>query len=134
MQVLKTYGDQVRLIYRHYPLQNHPAARPAAEASACAAEQGKFWEYHDRLFANPSKLSDADLKQHASDLGLDAPKFNACVDSRKFKADVEADHAAGDEAGVSGTPAFFVNGRPISGAQPFDAFKRIIDEELARRR
>jgi protein-disulfide isomerase len=133
MQVLKTYGDRVRLVYRHYPLQNHPAARPAAEASACAADQGKFWEYHDKLFANASRLSDADLKQHAADLGLDAQKFNACVDTRKFQGDVEADRVAGDEAGVSGTPAFFINGRPISGAQPFEAFKRVIDEELARR-
>jgi protein-disulfide isomerase len=129
-QVLKTYGDRVRFVYRHFPLGNHPNARPAAEASQCAAEQGKFWEYHDRLFANPTRLGDADLKQHAAALGLDASKFNACADSRKYKAQVDADVQAGEEAGVSGTPAFFVNGRMLSGAQPFEAFKQLIDEEL----
>src|SRR5262245_12314141 len=129
-QVLKTYGDRVHFVYRHFPLGNHPNARPAAEASQCAAEQGKFWEYHDALFANPSKLGDADLKQHAAGLGLDAKRFNACVDTHKYKAHVDADMAAGEEAGVSGTPAFFVNGRMLNGAQPFDAFKRVIDEEL----
>ena len=129
-QVLSTYGDRIRFVYRHYPLPNHPNARPAAEASACAGEQGRFWPYHDKLFANPSKLADADLKRDAAELGLDATKFNACVDSHKYRSDVDADIKAGEEAGVSGTPAFFVNGRMISGAQPFDAFKRIIDEEL----
>jgi protein-disulfide isomerase len=129
-QVLKTYGDRVRFVYRHFPLGNHPAARPAAEASQCAAEQGKFWEYHDTLFANPSRLADADLKQHAAGLGLDTKQFNACVDTHKYKAQVDADMEAGEEAGVNGTPAFFVNGRMLSGAQPFDAFKRVIDEEL----
>ena len=129
-QVLKTYGDRVRFVYRHFPLGNHPAARPAAEASQCAAEQGKFWEYHDTLFANPSRLGDADLKQHAAGLGLDTKQFNACVDTHKYKAQVDADMEAGEEAGVNGTPAFFVNGRMLNGAQPFDAFKRVIDEEL----
>jgi protein-disulfide isomerase len=121
-QVLKTYGDRVRFVYRHFPLGNHPNARPAAEASQCAAEQGKFWEYHDRLFANPSKLGDPDLKQHAAALGLDTGKFNACVDSHKYKPQVDADVNAGEEAGVNGTPAFFVNGRMLSGAQPFESF------------
>ena len=129
-QVLKTYGDRVRFVYRHFPLGNHPNARPAAEASQCAAEQGKFWEYHDALFANPSRLGDADLKQHAVGLGLDPKRFNACVDTHKYKAQVDADMAAGEAAGVNGTPAFFVNGRMLNGAQPFDAFKRVIDEEL----
>jgi len=133
-QVLKTYGDRVHFVYRHFPLGNHPNARPAAEASQCAAEQGKFWEYHDILFANPSRLADADLKQHAAGLGLDAKQFNACVDTHKYKAQVDADMEAGEEAGVNGTPAFFVNGRMLNGAQPFDAFKRVIDEELALKR
>lgn len=133
-QVLKTYGDRIRFVYRHYPLPNHPNARPAAEAAACAQDQGKFWEYHDTLFANPSKLSDADLKQHAAALGLDTAAFNRCVDSHAHKADVDADMTAANELGVTGTPAFFINGRALEGAQPFDAFKRIIDEELARTR
>jgi protein-disulfide isomerase len=129
-QVLKTYGDRIRFVYRHFPLPSHPNAKPAAEASVCAADQQQFWPYHDRLFANPSKLGTSDLKQTAADLGLDAAKFNACVDQHRHAADVEADMKAGGEVGVEGTPAFFVNGRMISGAQPFSAFKSIIDEEL----
>ena len=133
-QVMSTYGDRVRLVYRHLPLPNHPNARPAAEAAACANDQGRFWEYHDRLFANQSKLSTPDLKQHAADLGLDTAKFNACVDSRRFQKDVDADMDAAQLLGVSGTPHFFINGRALSGAQPFEAFKAVIDEELQRSR
>jgi len=129
-QVVSTYGDRVHLVYRHYPLTNHPNARPAAEASQCAEEQGQFWRYHDLLFGDPSHLADADLKQRAAQLGLDTAQFNACVDTRKYKSDVDTDIRAGDEAGVNGTPAFFINGRVLSGAQPFEVFKRIIDEEL----
>jgi protein-disulfide isomerase len=132
-QLLSSYGDRLRLVYRHLPLPNHPNARPAAEASGCANEQGRFWEYHDRLFANQSKLTPPDLKQHAADLGLDTAKFNACVDSRKFQKDVDADLDAAQLLGVSGTPHFFINGRALSGAQPLENFKAIIDEELARR-
>jgi len=131
-EVLKKYGDRIHFVYRHYPLPNHPNARPAAEAAACAAEQGKFWQYHDRLFEQQSRLSEADLKAHAAALGLDAPKFNACVDSRKYRDQVETDMKEGNEAGVDGTPAFFINGRLLSGAQPFQAFQRLIDEELGR--
>ena len=133
-QVLKTYGDKIRFVYRHYPLPNHPNARPAAEAAACAAEQGKFWPYHDRLFGDGNKLGPTDLKRDAAELGLDTAKFDACVDSHKLKATVDADLQAGVDAGVDGTPAFFINGRMISGAQPFDVFKRIIDEELELKR
>jgi protein-disulfide isomerase len=130
-QVLATYGDRVRFVYRHFPLPGHPNARPAAEASACAGDQQQFWPYHDHLFANPAKLSDADLKQTAAELGLDAAAFNACVDQHRHAADVDADVKAGTEVGVDGTPAFFVNGRMLSGAQPFSVFKKVIDEELA---
>jgi protein-disulfide isomerase len=131
-QILSTYGDQVRIVYRHYPLPNHPNARPAAEASACAADQGKFWEFHDELFEHQNQLADDDLKRHAAKVGLDAQKFNECFTSRKFQADVEADLTAGREAGVSGTPGFFINGRPIDGAQPLENFTAIIDEELKK--
>jgi protein-disulfide isomerase len=133
-QVLKTYGNRIHFVYRHYPLPNHPNARPAAEAAACAGEQGRFWEYHDQLFANATRLTDADLKQHALTAGLDASRFNACVDGRKFKSEVDKDLAEGSQAGVSGTPAFFINGRALEGAQPFEAFKRVIDEELAAKK
>lgn len=131
-QVLDTYGDRVRLVYRHYPLPSHPNARPAAEAALCAEAQDKFWEYHDRLFASSAKLSVPDLKQHAADLGLDTAAFDTCLDSGQYRTELERDIAAGNVAGVSGTPAFFINGRPLSGAQPFEAFKRVIDEELER--
>src|SRR6058998_3382945 len=89
-QVLDSYGGRIRLVYRHYPLPNHPNARPAAEAAQCANEQGKFWQYHDRLFGDPGKLSDADLKKTASDLGLDSARFNKCVDDHKYQAVVDA--------------------------------------------
>jgi protein-disulfide isomerase len=133
-QVLKTYGDRIRFVYRHFPLPSHPNARPSAEAAQCAEEQGKFWEYHDRLFANSAKLTDADLKAHAASVGLDAASFNACFDGHQQKARVDADIAAGEAAGVNGTPAFFINGRAIDGAQPYDVFKRVIDDELARKK
>jgi protein-disulfide isomerase len=133
-KVMDTYGDRIRLVYRNYPLPSHPQARPAAEAAQCANEQGQFWPYHDRLFAEPGKLADADLKKAAADLGMDAARFNTCVDEHRYQAVIEADQQAGNDAGVSGTPAFFVNGRLLSGAQPFEAFKRVIDEELELKR
>ncbi len=132
-KVLATYGDRIRFVYRHYPVPGHAAAKPAAEASECAKEQGKFWPFHDRLFANPSKLSDADLKAHAAAVGVDISAFNACVDSHKYQSLVETDAKDGDAVGVNGTPAFFINGRMISGAQPFDVFKKLIDDELQRK-
>ena len=97
----------------------------------CAHEQGKFWEYHDAIFENQGSLATADLKRHAADLGLDVDSFNECVDSGRFREDVQKDYIAGGKLGVNATPAFFVNGRFISGAQPFAAFQSIIDEELS---
>jgi protein-disulfide isomerase len=129
-RVLTTYGDRIKFVFRNYPLASHQQARPAAEAAQCANEQGKFWQYHDRLFGEPNKLSDAELKQTAAALGLNAAQFNKCVDDHKYLSVVDTDAEAGNEAGVTGTPAFFVNGRLLSGAQPFDAFKRVIDDEL----
>jgi protein-disulfide isomerase len=131
-QILEQYGDRIRLIYRHYPLPNHPNARPAAEASLCAQDQDKFWPYHDRLFAAQDKLTNEDLKRHAAELGLDTAQFNACFEAGRFQAEIDTDMQDGSEAGVSGTPAFFINGRFLGGAQPIEAFQRIIDEELAR--
>ena len=132
-QVLATYGDRIRFVYRHYPVQGHAAAKPAAEASECAKEQGKFWPFHDRLFANTSKLSDADLKAHAAAVGVDTATFNACFDSHKYRSVVETDARDGDAVGVNGTPAFYINGRMISGAQPFEVFKKLTDDELQRK-
>jgi protein-disulfide isomerase len=133
-QVLAKYGDRIRFTYRHYPLPNHPAAGPAADASLCANEQGQFWAFHDRLFADFNKLSEADFKAHAVALKLDPAKFDACVNTRRFKEVVEKDLKDGEALGVTGTPAFFINGRALEGAQPLEAFTRLIDEELAAKR
>jgi protein-disulfide isomerase len=108
----------------------HPFAQGAAEAAQCAREQGKFWEYHDKLFANQQALGKDQLKQYAKDLGLNEEAFNACLETGKPKDAIVQDQKEGEALGVSGTPAFFVNGRFLSGAQPFEAFKGIIDEEL----
>jgi protein-disulfide isomerase len=130
-KVLATYGDKIRFVYRHYPLEFHATARPAAEASACAAAQGKFWEYHDKLFAS-SDLTEAKLKALAGEVGLDQAKFDDCFAKKQFKDDIDKDMADASSVGVTGTPAFFINGRMLSGAQPFEKFKEIIDDELAR--
>jgi protein-disulfide isomerase len=132
-RVREVYGDKVRFVFRHFPLDFHPQAQKAGEAAACAGEQGKFWEMHDLLWANTSKLQVADLKAHGAALGLDAPAFGQCLDSGRYAGLVERDTEAGQGYGVSGTPAFFVNGRPLVGAQPFDAFAQVIDDELQRR-
>jgi protein-disulfide isomerase len=118
------------MVFRDFPLGNHARALPAAQAALCAKEQDKFWEFHDKIFENQRSLEDADLKRYATEIGLDADIFNTCFDSDKFKNEIMQDMREGQQAGVTGTPAFFINGRFLSGAQPFDAFKTIIDEEL----
>jgi len=110
----------------------HKRANPAAEAAQCANEQGKFWEYHDKLFANQRALEDDDFVKYATEIGLDVDAFKACYTSGKFKGEVAKEAREGSQLGVTGTPAFFVNGRFLSGAQPFDAFKNIIDDELSK--
>ncbi len=129
-EVMQAYAGKVRLVFRHFPLDFHKQAPKAAEASLCANEQGKFWEYHDALFKNQQKLELADLKEHAGSLGLDGAKFGECLDSGKMAKVVSEDLAAGKKVGVSGTPAFFINGQMLSGAQSLDEFKKIIDAEL----
>jgi protein-disulfide isomerase len=131
-KVREAYGDKVRFAFRHFPLSFHAQAQKAGEAAACAGDQGRFWEMHDRLWASPQKLAVPDLKEHAAALGLDAASFGQCLDSGKHASVVERDEEAGQGYGVSGTPAFFVNGRPLVGAQPFEAFQQVIDDELAR--
>jgi protein-disulfide isomerase len=129
-QVMAAYPDKVRLVYRHYPLPFHKDARPAAEAAACANAQGKFWEYHEKVFAAPS-LSADELKKIAGQVGLDQAKFDACLANKEMAAIVDKDIADASAVGVRGTPAFFINGRMLSGAQPPEKFKVIIEEELA---
>lgn len=132
-EVLKRYPDQVRLVQRHFPLDNiHPFARPAAEAAMCAEEQGKFWEYHDGIFERQGKLEDGSFAEIGSAVGLDDDAFNLCFEERRYKDFVEADFAAGQEAGVTGTPSFFLNGIKLTGARDADELGRYVDQELAR--
>lgn len=131
-QIMKEYAGKVRIVFRDFPLPIHAEAPKAAEAAHCAGEQGRFWEMHDRLFANQQALFVPQLKQYAVDLGLDQEKFNACLDSGKHAATVQADVDAGRALGVNSTPMLYINGRPVAGAQPFEYFKSVIDEELAR--
>jgi len=131
-EILAKYQGQVRLAYRDLPLEQiHPRARRAAEASRCAADQGKFWEYHDALFADIRRLSDDDLKARASSLGLNVESFDACLDSGKHREAVDQDIKAAAAAGVEGAPAFFINGAILEGAQPVAAFVELIESELA---
>jgi len=129
-QVREKYGDKVRLIYMDFPLGIHDHAIDAASAGRCAGEQDKFWQFHDAMFADQSKLKPDDLKADAKKLGLDTAKFNDCLDKGKYKSAIEGDMAQGRELGVDGTPAFFINGRPMTGAQPLEKFETTIDEEL----
>ncbi len=130
-----TYGDKLRIVWKDFPLtQIHPQAFKAGEAAHCAGEQGKYWEYHDQLFANQQALQPADLKKHAADLGLDATKFGACLDESKYGERVRDGVSQGSQLGVNSTPTVFINGRRLSGAQPYETFTAVIDEELARPR
>ncbi len=131
-KIKETYGKDVRVVFRHQPLPFHANAKLAAEASMAAHEQGKFWEYHDKLFANQKALGRAQLEGYAEELKLDMGKFRAALDSGKFRAKVEADSSEGSAVGANGTPTFFINGRQFVGAQPFENFKQTIDEELKK--
>lgn len=132
-QVKENYGDQVRLVFKQFPLrQIHPNAQKAAEASLCAHDQGKFWEMHDAMFANQKNLSVPALKSQAEGLGLDAGQFAECLDSGRYAEVVQEDLEQGSAAGVSGTPALFVNGRFLSGAVPYEQIAQVIDDELGR--
>jgi protein-disulfide isomerase len=131
-QIVEEYGNQVRVVFRHFPLSFHQNAPKAAEASECAAEQGKFWEMHGKIFeANTLKTMSVDKwKEEAKKLGLNTKKFNDCLDSGKYADKVNEVAAGGAAAGVEGTPATFVNGELVSGALPFEQFKQIIDSKL----
>ena len=131
-EVEKKYGDKVRVVFRQYPLPFHQNAQKAAEASLCALDQGKFWEMHDAMFGNQSALGVDQLKAKAAELGMNADKFNKCVDSGEKAAAIQADQKAGAAAGVNGTPALFVNGRFINGAVPLEQITTVVDDELRR--
>ena len=135
-EVRRRYPDRVRFEYRHFPLENiHPRARAAAEAATCAHTQERFWEFHELIFADEgSDLSDQKLREHAGAAGLDVEAFDACVAERSGKAQVDRDLHAGREAGVKGTPTFFVNGIRVVGGGSADDFAELIDQELERLR
>jgi protein-disulfide isomerase len=129
-QVMKEYEGKVRMVYRDFPLSFHDRAIPAAVAANCAGDQGKYWEMHEVLMANQGALQESDLQGYASKLALDLSKWESCRQDPAQAAEVQKDMADGAEAGVSGTPAFFINGIMLSGAQPFSEFKTVIDREL----
>ena len=102
----------------------------AAEAAMAANAQGKFWEMHDKIFANQAHMERADFEKYAQEIGLNVARFKADMDGHKYKEQIEADSKRGSAVGASGTPAFFINGQPLTGAQPFDQFKAAIDKEI----
>jgi protein-disulfide isomerase len=132
-EVKESYGDQVRFVFRHFPLNMHPNAQKAAEASLCANDQGKFWPMHDLLFKEQAELGVVALKDKASRLGLDRGDFDACLDSGRYAEKVQNDMSDGTSVGITGTPAIFINGIPVpGGAVPFETIAKVIDDELAR--
>jgi protein-disulfide isomerase len=131
-RVLEEYQGKVHYVFFDYPLSFHRNAQKAHEAARCAGEQGKYAEYKRKLFENQKALGVEDLKKYAGDLGLDTAAFDSCLDSGKSSATVQASIEKGGRAGVTGTPAFFVNGIMISGARPFEMFQEVIEAELAR--
>lgn len=134
-------GKSVKFVYRDFPLsQIHPLAQKYAEAAECAGDQGKYWEMHDKIFQEQDKLGQGtigtytvdDIKKWARELGLNGSEFNQCLDSGKHAEEVKKDFDDGVAAGVNGTPTFFINGQVLVGAQPFESFKTIIDQELGK--
>lgn len=139
----KEYVDtgKVRLVFRDFPLPVHPMGVPAAMATECAEDQGRFWEYHDKVFREQDRRAREgevaefrvnDLKRWATDIKLDAAVFNECLDSGKYKQEVSADYATAMAVGLGGTPVFFINGRALFGTHPFATFQKIIEEELKK--
>jgi len=129
-RLMAAYEGKVKLVFRDFPLRNiHPQAQKAAEAAQCAAEQQKFWPYHDKLFAAASLQPD-ELKKFAQELGLKLEQFTACLDSNKHAAAIDADIQAGRNVGVNATPTFFVNGYLLSGAATYERFKELVDAAL----
>ncbi len=128
--IVKEYGDKVKYVFKQFPLSFHDKAHKASEASLCMHDQGKFFEYHDKLFENNQALEEADLKKYATEVGGDAAKFEECLKSGKNKAKVDRDMADGQKYGVSGAPTYFVNGEAVVGAVPYEEIKKVIDEAL----
>lgn len=131
-RIEEKYGDQVRIVYRDFPLYNiHANAGPAAEAANCAGDQNRYWEFSDRLFSGEMALGRQTYEAYAKELNLDLDTFTQCLDDQRYKAEVDADFTYASELGVRSTPTFFINGLAVVGAQPFEVFEQIIDMELA---
>lgn len=134
-EILKAYANKVRLVLRQFPLTEiHPDAQRAAEASLCANAQNRFWEMHDALFRNQDDLKEGTIKAQAREIGLDAKKFDSCLESSRYRARVREDLRAGSIAGTDGTPAIYINGRYLNGSRSYEEIASIIDEELAEKK
>ncbi len=130
-QIITNYSDDVRWVYRHFPLDSiHPVARKASEASECANDQGKFWEYTDEVFVNQSGLSLESLSTIAANINLNVSKFNSCLSSGKYSAKVNANYKEGIQIGVRGTPGNFINGQSVPGAVPYEQISAMIEDLL----
>lgn len=141
-RIKKEYVDtgKVRIVFRDFPIQEiHPEATITAIAAECAEDQGKYFEFHDKVYREQDRRGRdvvryrvTDLKRWATEIGLEAASFNECVDSERYKDEVASDFKNGADVGIKGTPIFFINGRMIAGAQPFGNFQRVIEEELKK--
>ena len=128
-KIQANYGNKIRFVFRDFPLSFHADALPAAVAANCAGEQGHYWDYFRLLYGNTT-LGSAVYQSYAQETGLDLSKFNSCLKSGRFNKEITLDTQDGQRIGVTGVPAFFINGRLISGLQPYEAFQQVIDDEL----
>lgn len=132
-QVMEAYGNNVRLVFKHLPLSSiHPQALGAAQAGVCAEKQGKFWDYHDRLFASSPDLSPAVLEKIASDIGLNTREFRSCIDDEESRSAILRDLQTAKKLGIQGTPTIVINGQILKEAVSFEVFKKVIDRELLK--
>jgi predicted DsbA family dithiol-disulfide isomerase len=131
-EVMKKYEGRVRFVHGEYPLPQHPRAFAASQASRCAGEQSRFWEYHQNLLNQPGDYEEPELLARGKAIGLDTARFAACLASNRFDAEIDAGRRIGTEAGVNSTPTFFINGRKFRGARRAEAFSKVIDDELNR--
>ncbi|MFH1443040.1 MAG: thioredoxin domain-containing protein [Candidatus Micrarchaeota archaeon] len=134
-EIRKKYGDKIRFVFKPFPLPSHNFSMESSEAAECAADQGKFWEYHQALFDNQEKVRSggiSSLTELARQLGLNEGSFNVCLIDGKYKTEIEKSFGEGVAEGIYGTPTFFINGRPIIGPSSVNELSRIIDEELAK--
>src|SRR6478736_7322520 len=130
-QIMKAYGKDVKVVWKNNPLPFHQNAMPAAQVASAAAAKGKFWEMHDKLFKNQQALDRPSLEKYGKEIGLSDSDLKDALDNNKYTQQIKAEQEEAAKFGARGTPAFFINGRPLSGAQPFESFKKVIDEEMA---